>query len=83
MIARNVQSAQRIEIEATIQIPYLLLMGITFPTPWKTLIIKFPSVCPAGGGGGMLKLRFDRYIRDEFLYLSKSRYEIQISFTLR
>ena len=43
-----------------------------FPTPWKTLIIKFPpprdgkSVkCPGyarGGGGGMLKLRFDRYI---------------------
>ena len=43
-------------------------MEIKFPTPWKTLIIKFPpprdspcqmpGVCP----GGMLKLRFDRYI---------------------
>ena len=41
------------------------------PTPWKTLIIQFPPPregkgvkCPgnAQGGGGMLKLRFDRYI---------------------
>ena len=45
-------------------------MGIKFPTPWKTLIIKFPpppltaKVSNARGmpGGGMLKLRFDRYI---------------------
>ena len=41
-------------------------MGIKLPTPWKTLIIKFPPPqdskgvkCPGyaqGGGGGMLKL---------------------------
>ena len=45
-------------------------MGIKFPTPWKTLIIKFPPPrdvkgvkCPGyARGGGMLKLRFDRYI---------------------
>ena len=45
-------------------------MGIKFPTPWKTLIIKFPPPrdgkgvkCPGyAWGGGMLKLRFDRYI---------------------
>ena len=44
-------------------------MGIKFPTSWKTLIIKFPpprdgkSVkCPGYAWGGMLKLRFDRYI---------------------
>ena len=50
-------------------------MGIKFPTPWKTLIIKFPHPqdgkgvkCPGyargggGGGEGMLKLRFDQYI---------------------
>ena len=49
-------------------------MGIKFPTHWKTLIIKFPPSrddkgvkCPGyarggGGGEGMLKLRFDRYI---------------------
>ena len=45
-------------------------MGIKFPTPWKTLIIKFPPPrdgkgvkCPRyARGGGMLKLRFDRYI---------------------
>ena len=47
-------------------------MGIKFPTPcWKTLIIKFPPPrekgvkCPGDAwerGGGMLKLRFDRYI---------------------
>ena len=49
-------------------------MGIKFPIPWKTLIIKFPPPwdgkavkCPGfapGGRGGMLKLRFDRYITD-------------------
>jgi len=45
-------------------------MGIKFPTPWKTLIIKFPPPpdgkgvkCPGYARGGMLKLRFDRYIR--------------------
>ena len=45
-------------------------MGIKFPTPWKTLIIKFPPPrdgkgvkCPGyARGGGVLKLRFDRYI---------------------
>ena len=45
-------------------------MGIKFPTPWKTLIIKFPPPrdgkdvkCPGyAREGGMLKLRFDRYI---------------------
>ena len=51
-------------------------MGIKFPTPWKTLIIKFPPPrdgkgvkCPgyARGGGGMLKLRFDRYISSTLL----------------
>ena len=42
---------------------------IKFPTPWKTLIIKFPPPrdgkgvkCPGFARGGMLKLRFDRYI---------------------
>ena len=49
-------------------------MGIKFPFPWKTLVIKFPPPrdgkavkCPGSapwGGGGMLKLRFDRYITD-------------------
>ena len=45
-------------------------MGIKFPTPWKTLIIKFPPPqdgkgvkCPGYARGGMLKLRFDRYIK--------------------
>ena len=44
-------------------------MGIKFPTPWKTLIIKFPPPrdgkgvkYPGYARGGMLKLRFDRYI---------------------
>ena len=44
-------------------------MGIKFPTHWKTLIIKFPPPrddkgvkCPGYARGGMLKLRFDRYI---------------------
>ena len=44
-------------------------MGIKFPTSWKTLIIKFPPPrdgkgvkCPGYARGGMLKLRFDRYI---------------------
>ena len=44
-------------------------MGIKFPTPWKTLIIKFTPPrdgkgvkCPGYARGGMLKLRFDRYI---------------------
>ena len=48
-------------------------MGIKFPTPWKTLIIKFPPPwdgkgvkCPGYARGGMLKLRFDRYISHEF-----------------
>ena len=49
-------------------------MGIKFPTPWKTLMIKFPPPrdgkgvkCPGyARGGGMLKLRFDRYIRSLF-----------------
>ena len=59
------------EIEDTVQIPHLLCMGIKFPTLWKTLIIKFPpprdgklKVSSARGmpGGGMLKLRIDRYI---------------------
>ena len=51
------------EIEATAQIPHLLCMGIKFPTLWKTLIIKFPLPCDRGmPGGGMLKLRIDRYI---------------------
>ena len=46
-------------------------MGMKFPTPWKTLIIKFPSPrdgkgvkCPGYARGGMLKLRFDRYINE-------------------
>ena len=46
-------------------------MGIKFPTPWKTLVIKFPpprdgkSVkCPGYARGGMLKLRFDQYITE-------------------
>ena len=47
-------------------------MGIQFPTPWKTLTIKFPRPrdgkgvkCPGfarRGRGGVFKLRFDRYI---------------------
>ena len=44
-------------------------MGIKFPTPWKTLMIKFPPPrdgkgvkCPGYARGGTLKLRFDRYI---------------------
>ena len=45
-------------------------MGIKFPTLWKTLIIKFPppqdgkgvKCLGYAGGGGMLKLWFDRYI---------------------
>ena len=43
--------------------------GSNFPPPGKTLMIKFPPPwdgkdvkCPGAGGGGMLKLRFDRYI---------------------
>ena len=53
-------------------------MGIKFPTPWKTLIIKFPPPrdvkgvkCPgyARGGGGMLKLRFARYIIERKLWV--------------
>ena len=54
------------EIEAIAQIPHPLCMGVKFSTPRKTLIINFPSPrdgkgvkCPEGG---MLKLRFDRYI---------------------
>ena len=54
------------EIEAMVQIPHPLHMGIKFPIPWKTLIIKFPppqdGKCVMPGGGGMLKLRFDRYL---------------------
>ena len=38
------------EIEATVQIPHPLHMGIKFSTPWKTLIIKFPP--PGMGVGG-------------------------------
>ena len=48
-------------------------MGIKFPTPWKTLIIKFPSPrdgkgvkCPGYARGVMLKLRFDRSLFDYF-----------------
>ena len=47
-----------------------------FPTSWKTLIIKFPPPrdgkgvkCPGfARGGGMLKLRFDRYIIKSFVF---------------
>ena len=39
-----------------VQIPHPLHMGIKFPTPWKTLIIKFPppqdGKCVMPGGGG-------------------------------
>ena len=52
--------------------------GSNSPPPWKTLIIKFPPPrdgkgvkCPGewgGGGGGVLKLRFDRYIF--FIYIN-------------
>ena len=37
-------------------------MGIKFPTPWKTLMIKFPP--PRDGkASANRKLRFDRYIK--------------------
>ena len=42
-------------------------MGIKFPTPGKAKGAKYPGyagVCWAMLGGGMLKLRFDRYITD-------------------
>ena len=65
-------------------------MGIKFPTPWKTLIIKFPPPrdgkgvkCPeyalGAGGGGMLKLRFDRYIRKASVDMPKPRFASSIS----
>ena len=55
-------------------------MGIKFPTPWKTLIIKFPPPrdgkgvkYPGYARGGMLKLRFDRYIIPVYVgYLHRS-----------
>ena len=64
-------------------------MGIKFPTPWETLIIKFPPPrdgkgvkCPGyARGGGMLKLRFDRYIMSQWnetsfsLHLEKTKHE--------
>ena len=57
------------EIVGAVQIPHPQRMEIKFPTPWKTLIIKFPPPrdgkgvkCPGFARGGMLKLRFDRYI---------------------
>ena len=62
MIACHVQSAQRFHMKSRLR--------FKFPTPWKTLIIKLPPPwdnkgvkCPGyARGGGMLKLRFDRYI---------------------
>ena len=59
------------KLVGAVQIPHPQRMEIKFPTPWKTVIIKFPPPrdgkgvkCPgfARGGGGMLKLQFDRYI---------------------
>ena len=55
-------------------------MGIKFPTPWKTLIIIFPPPrdgkgvkCPGyARGGGMLKLRFDRYQEPIILPIHKA-----------
>ena len=53
-------------------------MGIKFPTPWKTLIIKFPPArdgkgvkCPgyARGGGRVVEASIDLYImlnKDKF-----------------
>jgi len=55
-------------------------MGNKFPTPWKTVIVKFPPPrdskgveCPGyawGMPGGMLKLWFDRYINIESKYFN-------------
>ena len=73
-------------------------MGIKFPTPWKTLIIKFPPLrdgkgvkCPGyARGGGMLKLRFDRYINATYLkhyvtrhlqWAPKWRFMLSLSFS--
>ena len=66
-------------------------MGIKFPTPWKTLIIKFPPPrdgkgvkcpgCARWGGGGMLKLPFDRYIKVEG-YIRSHHYSQSLKSTL-
>ena len=47
------------EIEGAVQIPHPWHTGIKFPTPWKTLIIKFPPLqdgkgvkCPGYAPGG-------------------------------
>ena len=81
MIARHVKSAQRFRMNgdygSNSPSPS---HGVQIPHPWKTLIIKFPPPrdnkdvkCPgcAPGGGGMLKLRFDRYITFHKYRLSK------------
>ena len=67
------ESAQRFHMKSRVRFKFpTLWMGIKFPNPWKTLIIKFPppqdskgvkcSGYAQGGGGGVLKLWFDQYI---------------------
>ena len=66
-----------------VPIPHPLRMGIKFSNPWTTLTIKFPPPwdgkgvkCPRyarWGGGGMLKLRFDRYITRKSYFIFSSR----------
>ena len=46
------------DIEDRDRIPRPLCMGIKFPIPGKVKTVK----CPGYARGGMLKLRFDRYI---------------------
>ena len=47
------------DIEARDQIPRPLCIGIKFPTPGKVEAVK----CPGYARGGMLKLRFEWYIK--------------------